>query len=77
MSLYLCVRCRKKWEVDNGDTDPRPSGTLCQPCLKESLVPLYRRRQAAEGNFDCFGKAIEYCDQFKCKYRLLCLPQAA
>ena len=73
MSVYVCVRCRKKWEIDNGDTDPMPSGALCQPCLKESLVPIYRKRQTLEGNFDCFGKAIEYCDQYKCKYRVLCL----
>ncbi len=73
MGLYVCVKCGKMWERDNGDTDPTPSGTLCHPCLKESLVPLYRRRQSREGNFDCFGKATDYCDQFTCKYRVMCL----
>jgi len=73
MGSYVCVKCRKTWEIDNGDTDPTPSGTLCQPCLKETLVPLYRRRQSTEGNFDCFGKATGYCDQYRCKYRHLCL----
>ncbi len=73
MTTYLCVKCRKTWEIANGDTDPSPSGSLCKPCLKQSLVPIYRKRQSLERNFDCFGKAIDYCDQFQCKYRALCL----
>ncbi len=73
MTIYLCVKCGKKWTIENGDRDPSPNGTLCRPCLKETLVPLYRKRQLKEGNFDCFGKAIDYCDQLQCKYRDLCL----
>ena len=49
------------------------SGSLCKRCLRESLAPIYRRRQSLEHNFDCFGKAVHYCDQFGCKYRPLCL----
>jgi len=73
MTVYLCIKCRKTWEVDNGDMDATPSGSLCKPCLKESLVPLYRKRQSEERNFDCFGKATHFCDQLQCKYRGLCL----
>ena len=73
MTAYRCIKCRKSWEIENGDTDSTPSGSLCKPCLKESLVPIYRKRQSLEKNFDCFGKAIGYCDQFQCKYRGLCL----
>jgi len=29
--------------------------------------------QRAEGNFDCFGSAIDYCDQDACCFRMLCL----
>lgn len=75
MTVYICVKCKKTWERINGDPDPTPSGTLCRPCLKESLVTIYRRRQILEHNFDCFGKASGYCDQLECKYRDLCLVQ--
>ena len=75
MTLYVCIRCKKTWKIDNGDGDMdyAPSGSLCKPCLKERLTPLYRRRQLEEKHFDCFGKATDYCDQFQCKYRELCL----
>lgn len=29
--------------------------------------------QRAEGNFDCFGTAVGYCDQTNCRWRSLCL----
>jgi len=35
---------------------------------------LIRKIQRAEGNFDCFGTATEYCDQWDCFYREECLP---
>jgi hypothetical protein len=35
---------------------------------------LIRTIQRAEGNFDCFGKATEYCDQIDCLYLKDCLP---
>jgi len=73
MTAYFCIRCKKTWKIDNGDLDGTPSGGLCKPCLKESLAPLYRKRQSEERNFDCFGKATDYCDQPQCKYRGLCL----
>jgi hypothetical protein len=34
---------------------------------------LIREIQRAEGNFDCFGTATDYCDQFACCFRSLCL----
>ena len=73
MTAYLCIKCGKTWEIENGDTDSVSSGSLCKPCLRECLAPIYRKRQSEERNFDCFGKATDYCDQFKCKYRELCL----
>jgi len=33
---------------------------------------LIRRVQKAEGNFDCFGTAKDYCDQFQCCFREDC-----
>jgi len=38
-----------------------------------SRAELIRRIQKAEGNFDCFGTAIDYCDQFECCFREDCL----
>jgi hypothetical protein len=35
---------------------------------------LIRKVQKAEGNFDCFGTATEYCDQVWCCFREDCLP---
>jgi hypothetical protein len=41
-----------------------------------SRVPkaeLIRQIQKAEGNFDCFGTATDYCDQLRCSWREDCL----
>lgn len=37
---------------------------------------LIRQIQKAEGNFDCFGTAKDYCDQCNCCFREDCLPSA-
>lgn len=37
---------------------------------KESLI---REIQRAEGNFDCFKTALDYCDQWACCFRADCL----
>jgi hypothetical protein len=42
-----------------------------------SKVELIRRIQRAEGNFDCFGTAIDYCDQSQCCFREDCLKPSA
>jgi len=34
---------------------------------------LIREIQLEEGNFDCFGTAIGYCDQVTCCFRSTCL----
>ena len=34
---------------------------------------LVRAIQLAEGNFDCFGTAEDYCDQLNCLFRKDCL----
>ena len=34
---------------------------------------LIRAIQVAEGNFDCFGRAKDYCDQLNCLFRKDCL----
>jgi hypothetical protein len=34
---------------------------------------LIKSIQRTEGNFDCFGTAIDYCDQLGCLFREDCL----
>lgn len=69
--MYQCIKCGKTWGAGDPETDGYSHG-LCMDCLKEALTPLYRRRQASEGNFDCFGKSDGFCDQGTCKYRQIC-----
>ena len=41
-----------------------------------SKAELIRKVQEAEGNFDCFRRATDYCDQLQCCFRDDCLkPQ--
>jgi len=40
---------------------------------KYSKKELIREIQRKEGNFDCFGTAKDYCDQFNCLWREDCL----
>ncbi len=73
---FQCIKCLVTW----GEGDPEVEGYshgLCLTCLKETLVPTVRRKQLREGNFDCFGRSGCYCDQHTCKYREVCLWQAA
>ena len=39
----------------------------------KSKKDLILEIQRAEGNFDCFGKAQSFCDQFECCFRSACL----
>ena len=39
----------------------------------KSKKDLILEIQRAEGNFDCFGKAQSFCDQYQCCFRSLCL----
>jgi hypothetical protein len=69
---YQCIRCHASW----GEGEPEAEGYshgLCESCLKEALTPIYRKRQRDEGNFDCFGKSVGFCDQRQCKYHRMCV----
>jgi hypothetical protein len=37
---------------------------------KKELVRMIQRK---EGNFDCFGNSMSYCDQLACCWRLDCV----
>ncbi|HQN19316.1 MAG TPA: hypothetical protein PKV86_09260 [Syntrophobacteraceae bacterium] len=69
---YQCIRCKVTWAEGEPEIDGYSHG-LCGPCLKEALIPLYRKRQVEEGNFDCFGRSQGFCDQSHCIYREICL----
>ncbi len=42
---------------------------------RKNKQELIREIQRAEGNFDCFGSAGDYCDQLACLFREMCLKQ--
>ena len=39
----------------------------------KTKAALIREIQRAEGNFDCFGTAVVYCDQENCCFHSMCL----
>lgn len=39
----------------------------------KSKVELIKEIQRKQGNFDCFGTAMDYCDQLECIFRASCL----
>jgi len=41
----------------------------------KNKAELIKQIQREEGNFDCFGSAADYCDQFNCLFRSSCLPE--
>ncbi len=42
----------------------------------KSKVMLVRAIQKKEGNFDCFARVIDYCDQSGCCFRQACFKEA-
>ena len=40
---------------------------------KHAKKDLVKAIQRSEGNFDCFGTAINYCDQSACSWRNDCI----
>lgn len=46
---------------------------LCKLCARDLAAPSSRAKQRRENHFDCFGKAIESCDQKNCKYYKMCV----
>jgi len=70
-----CMKCGKEWKKET-EKDWSPddfTSSLCNPCFREVVAPTIRRKQLKEGNFDCFGRTTDYCDQLECKYRTFCL----
>ena len=40
---------------------------------KPSKKDLIRKIQLKEGNFQCFGTAVNFCDQMACCWRVDCI----
>ncbi len=40
---------------------------------KKRKPEIIKEIQRAEGNFDCFGSAANFCDQTSCSWRKECL----
>ena len=71
-----CIICQKEWGKETtlswGEDDI--SSSLCCKCFKRVATKLIRKKQLREGNFDCFGTAVNgECDQLDCKYKKQCL----
>jgi hypothetical protein len=62
----VCINCNKTWEKDSviawGPDDY--TGSLCDSCFVKVISPLIHRKQLKEGNFECFGKTRDFCDQY-------------
>jgi hypothetical protein len=43
----------------------------------KTKVALVREIQTKQGNFDCFAKVKDYCDQLDCRFREACFKEAA
>jgi hypothetical protein len=41
----------------------------------KSKVELIKEIQRKQGNFDCYGSAMSYCDQLNCLFRTSCLSE--
>ena len=67
---FQCIQCKKTW--NKGEETTIYSHGLCKDCGRVLLTPTVRKKQLKEGNFDCFGKANDYCDQ-PCKYKAVCV----
>ena len=63
---------KEKMRQQEAKRPPTPS-----PMRHPTYLPMVdeiRARQRSEGNFDCFGRAIDgYCDQWRCLFRQECL----
>ena len=57
-------------EIDKASINTKRRGVE-DDCL--DITALIRSIQRVEGNFDCFRKAEEYCDQINCCWRQYCL----
>jgi hypothetical protein len=70
-----CMKCDKEWHKESSVSwGPEDfTSSLCDICFKEVISPVIHKKQLKEGNFDCFGKTMDYCDQLECKYREWCL----
>ena len=52
------------------------TGGFCKLCRSGSrLGDTKRKNQIEEGNFDCFGRGLEFCSQDKCTYLEECLAK--
>lgn len=55
------------------EIEKKAKGLGIKDTWKFSKKDLVKNIQRKEGNFDCFGSAINYCDQLVCCWRGDCL----
>ena len=65
----VCIGCG--CIITKGTPEQYASSGVCKVCLQKQIKAIQRRN----GNFDCFGSAIDFCDQANCKYRWQCFEK--
>jgi len=60
-----------KWQ----DTEKKARTLKIKHPDRYSKADLIKAIQKTEGNFDCFGTALSYCDRFSCCWRSDCLTE--
>lgn len=61
------VTCNFQWQ------DIDAISEMCPHCFGDALVAKIRQFQRSEGNPDCFAKSEDFCNQYLCKFRKICL----
>lgn len=85
MIVNQCLKCKRVWvtsdkkipieimeQIKTNEYKELSHG-FCKDCFMERCSHSIRKRQLNEGNFDCFGKAKDYCDQRDCTYMDVCV----
>jgi hypothetical protein len=61
------------FEMKMGEVREKAKAVGLKKTFGLSKAELIHRIQRAEGNFDCFGTAKDFCDQLQCCFREDCL----
>ncbi len=56
-----------------GDIEKKAKKLGIKDTWKHSKKDLIKQIQRLEGNFQCFGTAMNFCDQMACCWRIDCI----
>jgi hypothetical protein len=67
------VKYKKEEEMRLSEIEKKARSVGVKDTWRFSKKDLIKTIQRKEGNFDCFGNAMNYCDQMACCWRLDCV----